>query len=78
MLILFWGDSAFKNAFKNREKLHLFDGAEYFLNKLKDLTPDYLMNFEDTLYTRRKTIGVTKFEIPATDKRDYLLMVHYF
>jgi hypothetical protein len=77
MLILFWGDSAFQNSFKNREKLHLFDGAEYFLSKLKDLTPEYQMTFEDTLYTRRKTIGITNFEIEGSEKRDYILMVTF-
>jgi hypothetical protein len=44
---------------KERDKLHVFDGADYFFSQLERFQPpDYKINFQDSIYTRTKTIGM--------------------
>jgi hypothetical protein len=63
-LIKCWNDEAFKEAYKEKSNLQIFDGSDYFLGKLSELKKDYSPTLTDLIYTRRKTIGINdiKFE----------------
>jgi hypothetical protein len=46
---------------KERDKLHVFDGADYFFSQLARFQPpDYNPNFQDSNYTSTKTIGMNE------------------
>jgi hypothetical protein len=59
-LLQAWKDKAFQEAYKNKSKIQIFDGSFYLLENLKKYNVDFKVEREDILYTRKKTIGVSK------------------
>jgi len=50
-----WKDSAVQEMYRNKAKFHIFDGLDYYFNKINELAPpDYMPSDEDTLYCRKK------------------------
>jgi hypothetical protein len=64
-----WDDKAYKEAFLSKEKIQMFDGAEYFLNKIKDLKPSFVPENQDIIYTRRKSIGIKEISFKRDGQR---------
>jgi hypothetical protein len=58
-----WKDNAFKEAYKYKEKLQIFDGTFYFLQNIENYPPDFEISVNDIIYTRKKTIGINKMLI---------------
>ncbi|EFC35671.1 predicted protein [Naegleria gruberi] len=57
-----WKDSTIQKVFQNnRNDVHVFDGAEYFFERLDIIRKnDYIPSEEDLLYCRQKTIGIVE------------------
>jgi guanine nucleotide-binding protein G(i) subunit alpha len=55
-----WKDSAFQEAYKEKYKLQIFDGSDYFLNMLPNLNEEYQPTLKDLVYTRKKTLGINE------------------
>jgi len=59
-----WKSEAIQITFSNASKFHLFDGAEYLLDRVMEVTtPDYVVKDEDLYRTRVRTTGVVDQEL---------------
>jgi len=64
-----WSDPAFQKTFDRRSEFQLFDAANYFFSKVRELANEnYLPTYEDILRIRVRTTGIfeTEFIIEST------------
>jgi hypothetical protein len=76
-------DETFQKMFKVREEYHIFDGSEYFFNKLdgkiktkKEIIPPYKHTFKDILHIRKKTTGINNINFIYENRKYEMIDVH--
>jgi hypothetical protein len=58
-----------KDCLKFKKQFHIFDGSEYFFDKLEKLAPpDYKPDLQDALNTRRRTLGISSINFEFQKK----------
>ncbi|KAJ3436710.1 guanine nucleotide-binding protein g(o) subunit alpha [Anaeramoeba flamelloides] len=71
-----WNDPAIQKAYQKRNKFQLVDSAEYFLNKVEDISKeDYIPTVEDTLNLRITTTGINETSFTYSDQKYCLIDV---
>jgi hypothetical protein len=69
-------EDCIKEAFKQKEKYHIIDGAEYFLSQIEQYNPKtYNPTNQDIIFSRRMTTGAPETQFYKYNKNISIKLV---